>query len=294
MPIITPFQENEEVNYDVFEQLVGYLLKKDAFDTLIVTGTTGEFNTLTFDERVKLFRLAVKAVGGAKPIIAGTGCGSTKETIALTKEATAAGIDTCMLVCPYYCKPTQEAIEEHFLAIAESCTTDILLYNIPIFTGVNLEPATVGTLAKHKRIIGIKDEAGINPIQITDYFHATKDINPDFLLFNGDDLMLMPTLAQGALGIVSGGAHLVAKEIRAVFDRYHAGDVQQALDIYRKIFVLFRTNGINNRTHPNSMLREAITMVTGLKVGKPRRPLNGITAEERRVLQGVLKGLGLL
>jgi len=294
LPIVTPFDENEEVDYGVFEELIGYLLENDCFDTLIVTGTTGEFNTLTVEERKRLFRTAVRAVKGRKPIIAGTGCASTRETVMLTNEAVEAGIDTCMVVAPYYCRPTEDAVREHYEAIAERTGADILLYNIPIFTGVNLSPRTVASLAGNRRIVGIKDEAGINPVQLTEYYHAVKDINPDFMLFNGDDLMLMPTLSQGAMGIVSGGAHLVAKEIRAVFERYYAGEVDEALAVYRKIFTFFKVNGINGRIHPNSMLRTAIELVTGIKVGKPRRPLNGIREDEKEKLVTVLRDLGLL
>lgn len=294
LPIITPFHENEEVNYECFAQLVKYLLDRNRFDTLIVTGTTGEFNTLTFAERVKLFEIAVQTVGGRKPIIAGTGCASTKEAIALTNAAAAAGIDTALVVAPYYCRPTQEAIKEHFLAVADNCRAEIIVYNIPIFTGVNIEPATLGALAGHERIIGVKDEAGVNPIQLTDYYYATKDADPDFLLYNGDDLMLMPTLAQGAMGIVSGGAHLVADEIRSIFALYESGRGQEALEVYRKLFVWFRANGMNGRLNPIPLMRESIAMATGIKVGKARRPLNGATEEERKALAAVLKGLGLL
>ena len=158
---------------------------------------------LTFDERVKLFETAVKASAGRKPVIAGTGCASTKETIALTKKAEELGIELCLIVCPFYNKPTQEGIYNHFKKIAESTSVDILLYNIPIFVGVNLEPETVGRLAAIDNIVGVKDEAGINPTQITDFFLATEKADPDFAIYNGDDVMLLPTIVQGAMGIVT-------------------------------------------------------------------------------------------
>ncbi|MDK2934660.1 MAG: 4-hydroxy-tetrahydrodipicolinate synthase [Clostridiales bacterium] len=294
LPLITPFDEKEEVNYQAFEELIHYVIDKDYCDTLIITGTTGEFNTLTFDEKVKLYQTAVKVVNGRKPIIAGTGCASTKETIALTKAAADIGIDTCMIVAPYYCKPTQEAIYEHYMEIANNTDINILLYNIPIFTGVNIDPKIVGKLAENKKFIGIKDEAGINPFQVTDYYFATNDANPNFLIFNGDDLMLMPTISQNAIGIVSGGAHLVGDKIKNVFVKYYDGKVEEALNIYREIFPLFRVCGINGRIHPNPMLRAAIEVVTGIKVGKPRRPLNGITTSEKEALMNVLKELKLV
>lgn len=294
LPLVTPFYEDEEVNYEAFEDLIEYVIQKDYCDTIIVTGTTGEFNTLTFEERVKLYKTAVKVVDGRKPIIAGTGCASTKETIALTKEAIEAGIKTCMIVAPYYCKPTQEAIKEHYLKIAENCDADILIYNIPIFTGVNIEPEVIRDLARNKKFIGVKDEAGMNPVQLTEYYYAVKDENPEFLLLNGDDLMLMPTLAQGAVGIVSGGSHLVGDKIREVFNKYYEGKVDEALGIYRQIFKLIKSFGINGRIHPNPMLRAAIEMVTGIRIGKPRMPLNGITESEKEYLKTILKELNLL
>lgn len=294
LPVITPFKENEEVDYDVFVELLNYLFDNNCFDTIVVTGTTGEFNALTFEERVNLFKKAVEILGGRKPVIAGTGCGSTRETILLTKAAKELGINTCMVVAPFYCKPTQSAIKEHYLAIAEECDVNILIYNIPLFTGVNIEPETVRELAKNKKFIGIKDEAGVNPVQLTDYYFAVDDINPDFLLLNGDDIMLMPTIAQGVKAIISGGAHLVAKEIRTIYELCESGDIESAVKIYKKIFILLRTNSINGRVHPNSMLRSAIEIVTGIKVGKPRKPLNGITKEEKAVLLDVLREINLI
>ena len=140
LPLITPYDENEEVDYGKYEELINYVIEQDVCDSLIVTGTTGEASLLTFDERVKLFETAVKASAGRKPVIAGTGCASTKETVALTKKAEELGIELCLVVCPFYNKPTQEGIYNHFKKVAESTKADILLYNIPIFVGVNWNP----------------------------------------------------------------------------------------------------------------------------------------------------------
>lgn len=153
LPLITPYDENEEVDYGKYEELINYVIEQDVCDSLIVTGTTGEASLLTFDERVKLFETAVKASAGRKPVIAGTGCASTKETVALTKKAEELGIELCLVVCPFYNKPTQEGIYNHFKKVAESTKADILLYNIPIFVGVNLEPETVGRLAAIENIV---------------------------------------------------------------------------------------------------------------------------------------------
>ncbi|AEE91934.1 Dihydrodipicolinate synthase [Tepidanaerobacter acetatoxydans Re1] len=295
LPFITPFGKNEEVNYQAFEELLNYAIERDYLDTVIVTGTTGEFNVLTFEEKVKLYETAVKVVNGRKPIIAGTGCASTRETIELTNAATKLGIDTCMIVAPYYCKPTQEAIYENYLRIAKETDTNIMIYNIPIFTGVNIEPNTVRELIKQsKKFFAIKDESGINPVQITDYYFAVKDINPEFLIFNGDDIMLMPTLAQGAVGIVSGGSLILGDKVREVFTKYYEGKVKESLEIYRQIFRFTRALGINSRTNPIPALKAAVEMVTGIEVGGVRMPLNNLTEEERKYLKEVLEEIKLI
>jgi 4-hydroxy-tetrahydrodipicolinate synthase len=295
LPFVTPFHKNEDVNYEAFAELIEYAIKKDYLDSVIVAGTTGEFNTLSFDERVKLYETAVKAVDGRCPIIAGTGAASTRESVALTNAAVKAGIKTCMIVGPYYCKPTQEAIFDHYMRVLSETEADLLIYNIPIFTGTNIEPATVRKLAQaSKRFIGIKDESGLNPIQITEYYFATQDINPDFLIFNGDDIMLMPTLAQGVAGIVSGGALLLGDKIKKTFEAYYVGKVEVSLEYYRELVKLCKLNGINGRIHPNSMLRAAVELVSGIKIGKPRMPLNGISESERAEMMTVLKELKLI
>lgn len=294
LPLVTPYDKDENVVYETYEALIEYLIQNDLCDSLIVTGTTGEASLLSFDERVKLMETAVKAAKGRKPVIAGTGCASTKETIALTREAERLGIDLCMVVCPFYNKPTMEGIYAHYQAVAASTKVNILLYNIPIFVGVNIDPAIVGDLAKIDNIIGIKDEAGVNPTQVTDYFLATEKVNPEFIVFNGDDVMLLPTIIQGAMGIVSGGAHIFGHEIRAIFDAFERGDNKKAQALFIPLYKFCKACGQNGRILPNSIMRPAIELVTGIKVGPARSPLAVITAEEERVLVSVLKECGKL
>lgn len=164
LPLITPYNEDESINYENYAKLIDYVIENDLCDSLIVTGTTGEASLCTFEERVKLFQTAVKAAAGRKPVIAGTGCASTQETIALTNEAVKAGIETVLVVCPFYNKPTQEGIYLHYKKLAENTTAKIVLYNIPIFVGVNMEAETVGRLAAFPNSImrpAIEEVSGI-------------------------------------------------------------------------------------------------------------------------------------
>lgn len=292
LPLVTPYKDNEEVDYEKYAELIEYLIKHNLCDTFIVTGTTGEAVLLTFEERVKLMETAVKAVNGRKPIVAGTGCASTKETIALTNKAVELGIELCMVVAPFYNKPTQEGVYIHYKTLAENTKAKILLYNIPIFVGINMEASTVGRLAAIENIVGIKDEAGVNPTQITDYFLATQDVDPDFLVYNGDDIMLLPTIVQGAMGIVSGGAHIFGHDIRAIFESFEKGDNQKAKELFVPLYKFCKACGQNGRILPNSILRPAIEMVTGIKVGPARRPLAPITAEELEVIKSILGEIG--
>lgn len=294
LPLITPYDDQENIDYGKYAELIEYLIQNDLCDSLIVTGTTGEASLLTFDERVKLMETAVKTSAGRKPVIGGTGCASTKETIALTNKAVELGIETCLVVCPFYNKPTQEGLYRHFKTLAESTQAKIMLYNIPIFVGVNLEAETVHRLASIGNIIGIKDEAGINPTQVTDYFLATQEVDPDFAIYNGDDIMLLPTIVQGAMGLVSGGAHIFGHEIRQIFQAFAAGDNQRAKELFVPIYRFCKSTGQNGRILPNSILRPAIELVTGIHLGAARSPLAPATEEEMTVTAAILKEIGKL
>jgi 4-hydroxy-tetrahydrodipicolinate synthase len=294
LPMVTPYGKDEEVNYEAYAQLVEYLITNDLCDSMIVTGTTGEASLLTFDERLQLLKTAIKASAGRKPVIAGTGCASTKETIDLTNAAVDAGAEVCLVVCPFYNKPTQEGLYNHFKKLAENTKAQIMLYNIPIFVGVNLEPDTVGRLAKIDNIFGIKDEAGINPTQVTDYILAARPADPDFVVVNGDDVMLLPTIVQGAQGIVTGGAHIFGHEIRAIFDAFAEGDNQKAKDLFVSLYKFCKTTGQNGRILPNPIMRPAIEKVSGIPIGPARMPLAPATDEELEVCFAVLKEQGKL
>lgn len=292
VPVLTPYHSDEEVNYDAYAQLIQYLIQTDSCDSIIVTGTTGEASLLTFDERVKLMETALKAADGRVPVIAGTGCASTKETIALTQEAEKLGIQLAMVVCPFYNKPTMEGVYTHFKAVAESTSCDIMLYNIPIFVGVNMQAETVRELAKIPNIIGIKDEAGVNPTQVTDFLLATRDIDPEFVVFNGDDIMLLPTIVQGAMGIVTGGAHIFGREIRAIIQAFDEGKNEEAKNQFELLYRFCKSCGQNGRILPNSLIRPAVEKVTGIEIGPARRPLAPATQAELDVTFHILKEAG--
>ena len=199
-----------------------------------------------------------------------------------------------MIVCPFYNKPTQEGVYLHYKKIADSVKVNIFLYNIPIFVGINMEPETVARLAAIPNIVGIKDEAGINPTQVTDFFLATKDVDPNFAIFNGDDVMLLPTIVQGAMGLVSGGSHIFGHEVRAIFEAFAKGENEKAKEIFQPIYRFCKSTGQNGRILPNSIIRPAISAVTGIELGNARLPLAPPTEDELKVTFDILKEIGKL
>lgn len=294
VPMVTPFKEDQSVDYDAAVSIAEKLIADNKADTIILTGTTGEFFTMSFEERVKLFEVIKKAVGDRIPLIAGTGAASTVEAIALTRKAQELGFELVMVVSPYYTKPTQAELYNHFKKVAESVDISILLYNIPIFTGVNLNPETVARLAEIDNIVGVKEEAELNPKQMTAFINATPE---DFIIYNGDDTMILEAYAQGGAkrigGVVSGGAHLIGDRIRTMIDLFLAGKVEEAAKMQQSFFTLFRIMGQNGRTNPVSLIKDAMKMI-GYNAGIPRLPLTPGTEEEKAKIREVMVKLGLL
>jgi len=292
IPLATPFKEgSQDVNYDAAAKLTDHVIAEKKCDSLIVGGTSGEFNTMSLDERLELFRVVKDAAGGRVPLVAGACSDSTREVVRLAQEAEKMGFDAVMALGPCYCKPTQEGGYLHFAEVAKATSLPVMLYNIPIFMGFNLEKETLGRLAADfENIIAIKDEAGINPTQMSDFTHVTPD---DFTIYNGDDIMVLCGLAQGAAGVVSGGSIIIGKQMREMINKFVSGDVAGARTIHMELDQLFKAFGSNGRLNPIPLWKAAINLC-GLEVGPPRLPLAPATEEEIGLMRSHLERLGVL
>ena len=293
-PLVTPFKEDQSVDYEAAVSIAEKLIADQQADSIILTGTTGEFFTMSFEERVKLFKVIKDAVGNKIPLMAGVGCASTIETIALAKKAQELGFEIMMVVSPYYTKPTQKELYNHFKKVAESVNIQMMLYNIPIFTGVNINPETVAQLSEIENIVAVKEEAELNPKQMTEFINITPD---DFIIYCGDDPMILEAFAQGGTerigGIVSGGSHIIGVQLRNMINMFLGGKVEEAAKMQQKYLPLFRIMGQNGRTNPVSLIKEAMKMV-GYNAGIPRLPLTPGTEEEIAEVRKVMKQLEII
>lgn len=290
LPMVTPFKPNGDVDFEKARAYAKWLVKMRRGDSIIATGTTGEFTSLTFEERVKMFETVWDAVGKKIPVIAATGCASTRETVKLTREAEQIGVDMVMVVAPYYCKPDRDGLYNHYRTVARSTSLPILLYNIPLFTGVNIDPEILKRLAKVKNIVAIKEESGLNPLQSTRYLIS---VPPGFRVYVGDDTMILPILTQGGAGAVTGGAQVCGRDIGRLIDAVLRGDIVTAQKLHRKTFPFFEALYQNGRINPIPILKAAIRLA-GFDVGKPRSPLRAATPAEIRVVRKVMKDRGYL
>ena len=291
IPMVTPFKkESEDVDYEKASELSQYLVDNNCCDSIAVAGTTGEFNVLSTEERVKLLEVVYNQVGTQIPLMAGTGAASTREAVFLTKKAQSIGYKYAMIVTPYYCKPSEQGIFSHYKKIAESVDIDIMLYNIPLFTGVNMSVGLIEELAKIKNIRGIKDEAGLNPTQMTEYARVTPD---DFTIYNGDDIMILCGLAQGAAGVVSGASHFAGIKIRRMIELFLGGNIQGAKEIHNTLDPLLKDFCQNNRINGIPIMRYAICEAV-MDVGKARSPLDMPTEKEKRIMLKHLNEQGFI
>ncbi len=290
LPLLTPFDEEDQLNVQALAALVDYVIEQDYADSLIVAGTTGEFYALSFEERIRAFEVVKEANAGRLPLIAGTGAATTREAIAYTRRAEELGYDCAMVVSPYYQKATQEGLYLHFKAVAEATKLPVMLYNIPLFTGVNVESGTLERLVRDvPNILGIKEEAGINPTQTTLYQMVVPE---EFTIYCGDDTMVLQTFPQGAVGVVSGGSHVVGDLMKQMIRRYIEGDVAGASDIYLKMFPFFHSLTPGDRVNPIPVLKTVVSRTSGIDLGAPRLPSLGATEEELVGIKAALQPLG--
>jgi 4-hydroxy-tetrahydrodipicolinate synthase len=283
--MVTPFKADGSVDYALTEKLAVHLCANGS-DGLVIHGTTGESPTLTHEEEYELYRVVKKAVGGKCKIVAGTGSNSTETTIKSTCEAEKIGVDGIMVVVPYYNKPSQEGLYQHYKAVNDSTSLPIIIYNIPGRTGINMTPETTARIAGLKNLAGIKDAAGS-----LDQTSATRQLCPSsFEIWCGDDSLTLPMMSVGARGIISVASHIVGKEIAAMVNAYHAGDVAKAQKIHLQLMPIFKVLFITSNPAP---LKYALDLM-GWPVGKPRLPLVEPSASEKEQIRKVLKDLKIV
>jgi len=282
--MVTPFDAEGRVDVAQAQRLATQLLDNGS-DGIVVVGTTGESPTLTHDEKLAMFEAVVAAAKGRGAVIAGTGSNDTAATVALTREAEQIGCDGVLLISPYYNKPNQEGLYQHFRTVAESTRLPVILYNHPPRTGVAIAPETLARLVQVSNIVGLKDSSASLDVA-SDFRKVTPE---SFLLYSGNDSLTLPMIAIGGYGVISVATHVVGNEVHAMVDATLRGDWEEARRIHFRLWELF--NGLFMAPSP-APVKEALSM-TGLPVGGVRLPLVELTADERRRLAGMLHDLGL-
>ncbi|MBB4824851.1 4-hydroxy-tetrahydrodipicolinate synthase [Sporosarcina luteola] len=273
--MVTPFDEQGEIDFQATQNLINYLIANGT-EALVVSGTTGESPTLTNKEKAKLFKFTVNVVNGRVPVIAGTGTNNTKESMEMTLLAENAGVDGIMLVTPYYNKPCQEGIYQHFKAIAEVTTLPIMLYNIPGRSVVNMSVETVIRLSKIRNIVAIKEASGD-----LDTMAEIIDRTPkSFALYSGDDGLTLPVLSIGGTGVVSVAAHIVGNDMQTMIAHFQRGDMQQAAREHRRLLPIMRALF----AAPNPSAVKAALNLKGVPVGGVRLPMIPLNSEQLRCL----------
>ena len=262
--MVTPFTEDGSVDYEQAQRLARALLDSGS-DGLVVVGTTGESPTLIREEELRLFAEVKSAVGQRGSVIAGTGSNSTAEALATTQGAEQIGVDACLLVVPYYNKPTQEGLYRHFKTIAQGTSLPCILYNVPSRTVASLSAETTIRLSQVDNIVGIKEASG-NLDEIAKIIDNTGD---DFTLWSGNDSDTLPILALGGYGVISVVSHLVGSQIKEMIDFFLSGQIDKAAGIHRHLMPLFKTLFVVANPIP---LKYALNHL-GFRVGSPRLPL---------------------
>lgn len=283
--LVTPFHADGSVNFEKLEQLVEWQISEKT-DAIIACGTTGESSTLNDEEHLAVIEHIIKAAKGRVPVIAGTGSNDTRYGVWLSKEAEKLGADALLVVTPYYNKPTQKGLLASFTAIADAVNIPIILYSVAGRTGVNIEPATVAQLAKHPNIVGIKEASG-NIAQVAEIARLVPD---DFLMYSGNDEMVVPLLSLGGQGVISVVANIKPRETHEMVMHYLEGNLAEArrlqLDMKPLIDALFcESNPIPVKTALNLM---------GKEVGPLRLPLTEMEDHTLARLTHEMKAAGLL
>lgn len=278
--MITPFDAEGKVDYQQAKNLAQALLNSGS-DGLLLSGTTGESPALSREEKLRLFAEVKSSIANRGAIVAGTGSYNTKESQELTGEAEKIGVDACLLVVPYYNRPTQQGLFVHFSAIAQATTLPCILYNVPSRTATNLAADTVIRLSQIDNIVGIKEASG-DLRQIAQIIQGAQN---DFLVYSGNDGDTLPILAIGGYGVISVASHLVGTQMKLMMDKFLNGETQEASDIHRHLLPLINALFVVSNPMP---VKYALNYV-GFTVGKPRLPLLEPDEKSAEIIQTTLR-----
>ncbi len=283
--IVTPFKTNGELDEAAYERLIEFQLENGT-EGIVPCGTTGESATLSHAEHERVIELAINIVNKRVPVIAGTGSNSTAEAVRLTKSAHAAGADGALVITPYYNKPTQTGLYEHFAQIAKSVDIPIVLYNVPGRTGINMLPSTVARLAELDTVVAIKEASG-SLTQITEILSRCGD---KITLLSGDDFIIQPVLAIGGKGVISVVANIVPDRVAKLVKAFECGDIKAAARLQIELFPLceamfYETNPIPVKTSLSLM---------GKINGYLRPPLCSMSQDNLAKLENTLSQHGLV
>ena len=284
--LITPFKTDLSVDEKRLRELVEWQVKS-GIGFLVPCGTTGETPTLTKDEWLRVIDITIEVAGGRVPIVAGATSNATADAVAKAQEvARRRGVDAILTASPYYNKPTQEGQYQHFKAIAEAVDKPLILYSVAGRTGVNIEPATLGRLAKISNIAGVKEASGNVP-QIAEVFNHVPD---SFLVFSGDDAITLPVISLGGVGIISVVSNEIPKEMSELTNAALDGEWDKARSIHRKYLPLMQANFIES----NPMPVKAVLAMMGRIEEVYRLPMVPVKPETRARLEKVAQQVGLL
>lgn len=280
--IITPFLKDESLDEEGLKRNIEYL-NKTGIAGIIPCGTTGESATLTFEEHKRVVGIAVEA--SKVPVIAGTGSNNTREALELTRHAAKAGADAALLITPYYNKPNDRGMYEHFKKIAENCDIPIVLYNVPKRTGIDLKPELVAKLSRIKNIVAIKEASG-SLSQQSQIIEQTR--GSDFVLLSGDDDLTLPTIALGGQGVVSVVANVAPRKTVTMVDAALKGDMEKARELHYELAPLVRAMFLETNPIPVKTAHKYL----GLANGPLRLPLGEMAPEKEEKLKEILARLG--
>ncbi|MEI8027006.1 MAG: 4-hydroxy-tetrahydrodipicolinate synthase [Pseudomonadota bacterium] len=281
--LVTPFRDSK-IDEKAFAALIEMHVAAGT-DGIIPCGTTGESATLSFDEHQHLIRLAVKYTRKRMKVIAGTGSNSTAEAIFLSKAAEKDGADGCLVVTPYYNKPTQKGLIQYFKEVAESVSIPIIAYNVPGRTGVNIMPKTLLEISRNKNICAVKEASG-DLVQMSEIAAL---MDKDFSILSGDDMLLLPGLSIGARGVISVVANILPKETKELITAYQARDTEAALKIHRNMFPVMKAMFMETNPIP---VKAAMALLGWIQP-EIRSPLTELEAENLASLKNILRDFGL-